>query len=77
METILDIVSEMRKDMPRVIDTRVILRNYADRIERVYKNASHECYINGVREGVQDFAFKIRGSITKFIGEYGIRKEDK
>ena len=28
-----DIVREMRKDMPRVIDPKVILRNYADRIE--------------------------------------------
>jgi hypothetical protein len=33
METINDIVREMRKDMPRVIDAKVILRNYADRIE--------------------------------------------
>lgn len=37
METINDIVCEMRKDIPRVIDAKVILRNYADRIE-----AAHE-----------------------------------
>lgn len=34
MKTIRDIVAEMRKDMPRVVDTKVILRNYADRIEQ-------------------------------------------
>lgn len=37
-----DIVREMRKDMPRVIDPKVILRNYADRIEEAvakYKKA--------------------------------------
>lgn len=32
--TIDDIVRKMRKDMPRVIDPKVILRNYADRIEK-------------------------------------------
>lgn len=40
--TIDDIVREMRKDMPRVIDPKVILRNYADRIEEAvakYKKA--------------------------------------
>lgn len=33
METINDIIVEMRKAMPRVVDAKVILRNYADRIE--------------------------------------------
>ena len=37
-ETIVDIVAEMRKDMPRVVDTKVILRNYADRIEAAISN---------------------------------------
>lgn len=37
METIADIVREMRKDIPRVVDAKVILRNYADRIEAAYK----------------------------------------
>lgn len=37
METISDIVREMRKDIPRVIDAKVILRNYADRIEKAAK----------------------------------------
>lgn len=40
--TIDAIVREMRKDMPRVIDPKVILRNYADRIEEAvakYKKA--------------------------------------
>ena len=37
METINDIVCEMRKDIPRVVDTKVILRNYADRIEAARK----------------------------------------
>ena len=37
METINDIVREMRKDMPRVVDTKVILRNYADRLEAAIK----------------------------------------
>ena len=36
-ETIADIVAEMRKDIPRVVDAKVILRNYADRIEEVTK----------------------------------------
>jgi hypothetical protein len=38
METIKDIVAEMRKDMPRVVDAKVILRNYADRIEKAVTN---------------------------------------
>lgn len=38
METIKDIVAEMRKDMPRVVDAKVILRNYADRIEQAVTN---------------------------------------
>lgn len=37
MKTINDIIAEMRKDMPRVIDAKVILRNYADRIEAAVK----------------------------------------
>lgn len=37
METINDIIAEMRKDIPRVVDTKVILRNYADRIEAAHK----------------------------------------
>ena len=36
-KTINDIVREMRKDMPRVVDTKVILCNYADRIEAAAK----------------------------------------
>ena len=36
-ETITDIVAEMRMDIPRVVDAKVILRNYADRIEKVLK----------------------------------------
>ena len=75
METIKDILSEMRKDILRVVEPNVILRNYADRIERAYKNVSYESYMHGVREGVQDSAFKIRHNLTKFIGEYGIPKE--
>jgi hypothetical protein len=37
METIEELVGEMRKDMPRVIDAKIILRNYADRIEAATK----------------------------------------
>ena len=37
METINDIVCEMRKDIPRVVDAKVILRNYADRLEAAVK----------------------------------------
>ena len=32
-----EILREMRKDMPRVVDAKVILRNYADRIEAAIK----------------------------------------
>jgi hypothetical protein len=38
METIEEIVREMRKDIPRVVDAKVILRNYADRIEAAGKS---------------------------------------
>ena len=41
-ETIADIVAEMREDMPRVVDTRIILRNYADRIEAAYRRECAE-----------------------------------
>jgi hypothetical protein len=37
MKMIKDIIAEMRKDMPRVVDAKVILRNYADRIEAAAK----------------------------------------
>lgn len=37
MKMIKDIIAEMRKDMPRVVDAKVILRNYADRIEAAHK----------------------------------------
>jgi Fe-S-cluster containining protein len=40
METINDIIAEMRKDIPRVVDTKVILRNYADRIEKAIANCN-------------------------------------
>lgn len=33
MKTSKEIIAEMRKDIPRVVDAKVILRNYADRIE--------------------------------------------
>lgn len=33
MNDVMDILYEMRKDILRVVDTNVILRNYADRIE--------------------------------------------
>ena len=36
-ETIANIVAEMRKDIPRVVDAKIILRNYADRIEAAHK----------------------------------------
>ena len=43
METIIaDIVREMRKDIPRVIDAKVILRNYADRIEEAHKREQED-----------------------------------
>lgn len=70
METINDIVSEMRHDNEE-------LKKYADRIERAHKAESTKIYIRGVREGVQDFATKMRGTIKKVVGEYGIPKEDK
>jgi hypothetical protein len=41
-ETIDDIVREMRKDMPRVVDAKIILRNYADRIEAAVKHQFRE-----------------------------------
>lgn len=44
METINDIVAEMRKDIPRVIDTKIILRNYADRIEAAMKAECEELH---------------------------------
>jgi hypothetical protein len=37
MATIDDILREMRKDIPRVVDAKVILRNYANRIEAAIK----------------------------------------
>ncbi len=40
METIKGIVAEMRKDIPRVVDAKVILRNYADRIEQAVTNCN-------------------------------------
>lgn len=40
MESIKDIIAEMRKDMPRVVDAKVILRNYADRIEEALTNCN-------------------------------------
>jgi hypothetical protein len=70
METINDIVSEMRHDNEE-------LKKYADRIEKAHENASTKIYMTGVREGVQDITFKIRHSIAKFIGEYGIPEEDE
>jgi hypothetical protein len=42
METIDGILREMRKDMPRVIDAIVILRNYADRIEAAHKREQED-----------------------------------
>lgn len=32
-----DIIAEMRKDIPRVVDANTILRNYADRLEAAIK----------------------------------------
>lgn len=57
METIDDIVREMRKDIPRVVDAKVILRNYADRIEAAVEytlavekaKAAGEGYATGVQ----------------------------
>lgn len=40
MEKIKKIVAEMRKDIPRVVDTKVILNNYADRIEKAATNCN-------------------------------------
>lgn len=40
MKMIENIVAEMRKDMPRVVDAKVILRNYADRIEQAVTNCN-------------------------------------
>lgn len=86
METVLDIVSDMRTlgqidekstdKIPRSLQA-LALRTYADRIEKAYRNESHKIYMNGLREGVQDFAFKLSHNIAKCIGEYGIPKEDK
>ena len=42
MKTIDDILCEMRKDIPRVVDTKVILRNYADRIEAAWERKAKE-----------------------------------
>jgi hypothetical protein len=42
METIDDIAAEMCKDIPRVVDAKVILRNYADRIEAAHKSYNRE-----------------------------------
>jgi hypothetical protein len=57
-ETIDDIVCEMRKDMPRVVDTKVILRNYADRIEAAVKHQFRETTktIPHEKVGVRDAA---------------------
>lgn len=38
MKAVMYILDEMRKDIPRVVDAKVILRNYADRIEAVVKH---------------------------------------
>jgi hypothetical protein len=37
MKTVDNILCEMRKDIPRVVDAKVILRNYADRLEAAVK----------------------------------------
>ena len=66
METINDIVCEMRKDIPRVVDTKVILRNYADRIEAARKrereavgNAAEMRFaLRGIRGIVNVFSHK-------------------
>lgn len=41
METIKGIIAEMRKDIPRVVDAKVILNNYADRIEAATAQCNH------------------------------------
>jgi hypothetical protein len=58
METINDIVCEMRKDIPRVVDTKVILRNYADRLEAATKHQFREVTKTILHEevGVRDAA---------------------
>lgn len=54
MKTINDIVAEMRMDIPRVVDTKIILNNYADRLEETYKSYNDEVVelLKGVIEGV-------------------------
>lgn len=42
MNAVMDILNEMRKDIPRVVDAKVILRNYADRIETAIKAYNKE-----------------------------------
>lgn len=58
METINDIVREMRKDMPRVVDSKIILRNYADRIEAAWQ-AERERVAEDVR--IMGVAIKMTG----------------
>lgn len=84
MESIDDILREMRSSplswltphqIPQMSHDNEELKKYADRIERAHKAELTKNYIRGVREGVQDFATKMRGTIKKVVSEYGIPKE--
>ena len=63
MEKIDNILREMRKDMPRVVDAKVILRNYADRIEAALKHETvKNCHaLNAV---------KMREALKMFVDAY-------
>lgn len=75
--TIDDIVREMRKDMPRVIDPKVILRNYADRIEKAVTNCNQLKMRETVAETEKsiDKAISILEQIPETCGFAGILED--
>lgn len=77
METIKDIVAEMRKDMPRVIDPKVILCNYADRIEQSVTNCNQLKMRETVAETEKsiDKAISILEQIPETCGFAGILED--
>ena len=64
-ETLADIVAEMRKDIPRVVDARIILRNYADRIEAAAKREA----ATTEKSSVVGNAAKMREALLKIVRE--------
>lgn len=59
MKTIKDILAEMRMDIPRVVNAKVILRNYADRIEE----AVIKCNQLKMRKALED-AYRLLSNIN-------------